>query len=222
MQSIRRSPFKATNIVLLIICLMYLITYIDRVNIATAAPPMQKDLALTNTQLGIAISAFAYPYALFQIIGGWLGDRLGPRVTLLICGTIWSVATVLIGFVDGAISLVLARLLLGIGEGTAFPTATRALASWMPADKRGFAQGITHSFSRFGNAVSPAIIAALIGWLTWRGSSSCRRSCARRKRKASGSSPRAITLQWATTATTVPTAASGDRCRKRICAGRRS
>jgi MFS family permease len=170
MQSIRRSPFKATNVVLLIICLMYLITYIDRVNIATAAPPMQKDLALTNTQLGIAISAFAYPYALFQIIGGWLGDRLGPRVTLLICGTIWSVATVLIGFVDGAISLVLARLLLGIGEGTAFPTATRALASWMPADKRGFAQGITHSFSRFGNAVSPAIIAALIGWLTWRGS----------------------------------------------------
>src|ERR1700712_5467618 len=163
MQLLRRSPFKATNVVLLIICLMYLITYIDRVNIATAAPPMQKDLALTNTQLGIAISAFAYPYALFQIIGGWLGDRLGPRVTLLICGTIWSVATVLIGFVDGAISLVLARLLLGIGEGTAFPTATRALASWMPADKRGFAQGITHSFSRFGNAVSPAIIAALIG-----------------------------------------------------------
>jgi MFS family permease len=170
MQPARNGLFKATNVVLLIICLMYLVTYIDRVNIATAAPPMQKDLGLTNIELGFAISAFAYPYAFFQIAGGWLGDRLGPRMTLLICGTIWSVATVLIGFVEGALSLVLARLLLGIGEGSAFPTATRALASWMPPDKRGFAQGITHSFARFGNAVSPAIVAALIAWVSWRGS----------------------------------------------------
>ena len=170
MRSSRGSPLKATNVVLLIICLMYLITYIDRVNIATAAPPMQKELALSSTELGIAISAFAYPYAFFQIAGGWLGDRAGPRMTLLICGTIWSAATVLIGFVQGALSLVLARLLLGIGEGSAFPTATRALASWMPAYRRGFAQGITHSFARFGNAVSPPIVAALIVWISWRGS----------------------------------------------------
>ena len=170
MRSSRGSPLKATNVVLLIICLMYLITYIDRVNIATAAPPMQKELALSSTELGIAISAFAYPYAFFQIAGGWLGDRAGPRMTLLICGTIWSAATVLIGFAQGALSLVLARLLLGIGEGSAFPTATRALASWMPAYRRGFAQGITHSFARFGNAVSPPIVAALIVWISWRGS----------------------------------------------------
>ena len=91
-------------------------------------------------------------------------------MTLLICGTIWSAATVLIGFAQGALSLVLARLLLGIGEGSAFPTATRALASWMPAYRRGFAQGITHSFARFGNAVSPPIVAALIVWISWRGS----------------------------------------------------
>jgi nitrate/nitrite transporter NarK len=76
----------------------------------------------------------------------------------------------MIGYVEGAMSLLLARLLLGVGEGSAFPTATRALASWMPPDKRGFAQGITHSFSRFGNAVSPVIVAALIAWWSWRGS----------------------------------------------------
>jgi sugar phosphate permease len=116
MHSPRGSLLKATNIVLLIICLMYLITYVDRVNIATAAPPMQKELALSSTELGIAISAFAYPYAFFQIAGGWLGDRARLRMTLLICGTIWSAATVLIGFVQGALSLVLARLLLGIGS----------------------------------------------------------------------------------------------------------
>jgi sugar phosphate permease len=119
MQPARKSLFRTTNVILLIICLMYLITYIDRVNIATAAPPMQKDLGLSNTELGVAISAFAYPYAFFQIAGGWLGDRLGPRLTLLICGAIWSAATVMIGYVEGAMSLLLARLLLGVGEGSA-------------------------------------------------------------------------------------------------------
>lgn len=161
--------FRASNIVLFIICLMYLITYIDRVNISTAAPILQKDLKIDATTLGLALSAFAYPYAFFQIAGGWLGDRLGPRWTLIICGTIWSAATVMIGFVEGAMSLIAARFLLGIGEGCAFPTATRALASWLPADQRGFAQGITHSFARFGNAVTPPLIALLMGLYTWRG-----------------------------------------------------
>ncbi len=161
--------FRASNIVLLIICLMYLVTYIDRVNISTAAPILQKDLKIDATTLGLALSAFAYPYAFFQIAGGWLGDRLGPRWTLIICGTIWSAATVMIGFVEGAMSLIAARILLGIGEGAAFPTATRALANWLPADQRGFAQGITHSFARFGNAVTPPLIAALMAWYSWRG-----------------------------------------------------
>src|ERR1700749_5194730 len=121
MQPAPKSLFKTTNIVLLVICLMYLITYIDRVNIATAAPPMQKDLGLSNTELGIPISAFSYPYAFFQIAGGWLGDKLGPRLTLLICGAIWSAATVMIGYVEGAMWLLLARVLVGGGGGAGFP-----------------------------------------------------------------------------------------------------
>lgn len=167
---LRLVRFKATDRVLFVICLMYLITYIDRVNIGTAAPAMQKDLGLTNVELGLAFSAFAYPYAFFQIAGGWLGDRLGPRKTLLICGAIWSAATVMIGFVEGAMSLVAARFLLGIGEGSAFPTATRALANWMAADRRGFAQGITHAAARLGNALTPPLIALLIVALSWRDS----------------------------------------------------
>jgi MFS family permease len=149
---------------------MYLVTYIDRVNISTAAPAMQAELGLSNFELGLAFSAFAYPYALFQILGGRLGDRLGPHKTLIICGGIWSAATIMIGFVEGAISLVIARLLLGIGEGSAFPTATRALSNWMPAEKRGFAQGITHAFARFGNALTPPLIAFLVITLSWRDS----------------------------------------------------
>ncbi|TXM94771.1 MFS transporter [Methylobacterium sp. WL116] len=167
---LRLVRIKATDRVLFVICLMYLITYIDRVNIGTAAPAMQKELGLTNVELGLAFSAFAYPYAFFQIAGGWLGDRLGPRKTLLICGAIWSAATVMIGFVEGAMSLVAARFLLGIGEGSAFPTATRALANWMAADRRGFAQGITHAAARLGNALTPPLIAFLIVALSWRDS----------------------------------------------------
>jgi MFS family permease len=167
---LRLVRFKATDKVLFVICLMYLITYIDRVNIGTAAPAMQKELGLTNVELGLAFSAFAYPYAFFQIAGGWLGDRLGPRKTLLICGAIWSAATIMIGFVEGAMSLVAARFLLGIGEGSAFPTATRALSNWMAADRRGFAQGITHAFARLGNALTPPLIAFLIVALSWRDS----------------------------------------------------
>jgi nitrate/nitrite transporter NarK len=61
------------------------------------------------------------------------------------------------------------RILLGFGEGATFPTATRAMQSWTPAGKRGFAQGVTHSFARLGNAVTPPIVAALMIWLSWRG-----------------------------------------------------
>lgn len=159
---------QASRLILFTICLMYLIFYVDRVNISTAAPIMQKDLGLTATQLGIAFSAFAYPYAFFQIAGGWLGDRMGPRLTLFLCALVGSASTVWTGMVGGLAALFMSRLALGIGEGPAFPTATRALSNWMRPDQRGFAQGITHAFSRFGNAATPPLIAAIIVAFSWR------------------------------------------------------
>jgi sugar phosphate permease len=156
--------------VLGLLCLMYLITYVDRVNVATAATDIRKELGLSNTQLGLLFSAFAYPYAIFQIFGGWIGDRVGPRWTLFVCGLIWAVATILTGLAGGLTAIFLARLLLGLGEGATFPVATRAMQSWTPPDRRGFAQGLTHAFARGGNAITPPIVAALIALVTWRGS----------------------------------------------------
>lgn len=161
---------RASTIVLALLCLMYLITYVDRVNIATAAAEIKRELSLSNTELGLVFSAFAYPYLLFQIWGGWLGDRLGPRMTLLISGVIWAAATILTGLAHGLLMLFAFRVLLGVGEGATFPAATRAMQTWMPADRRGFAQGITHAFARLGNAMTPPIVAALIALVTWRGS----------------------------------------------------
>jgi MFS family permease len=165
-----RLRFKATHVVLAMLCVMYFITYIDRVNISTAASEIQKELGLTNTQLGLVFSAFAYPYLLFQVFGGWVGDRFGARQTLFWCGVIWAAATIATGFVHGMLSLFIARVVLGFGEGATFPTATRAMQYWTPAGKRGFAQGLTHAFARLGNAVTPPLIAVLMFWLTWRGS----------------------------------------------------
>jgi len=165
-----RLRLKATHVVLAMLCVMYLITYVDRVNIGTAASEIQKELGLSNTQLGLVFSAFAYPYLLFQVIGGWVGDHFGPRRTLFWCGLIWAAATIMTGFVTGLATLFMARVALGFGEGATFPTATRAMQYWTPADQRGFAQGLTHAFARLGNAVTPPLIAVLMAWLTWRGS----------------------------------------------------
>jgi MFS family permease len=160
----------ASNRVLSILCLMYLILYVDRVNISTAAPLIKADLGLSNTELGLVFSAFAYPYALFQLIGGSFADKFGARLTLGVSGLIVCVATAATGVVGGLLSLFAARLVLGIGEGATFPTATRAMAVWTPERSWGFAQGITHSFARLGNAVTPPLIAVLVEWVSWRGS----------------------------------------------------
>ena len=165
----RQTAPKATSIVLTLLCLMYFINYIVRVNVSTAAAAFQPELHLTNTELGLIFSAFGYPYLLFQVVGGWVSDRFGARRALTVFGVLWSLATVLMGFSTGLWTMVAGRVLLGIGV-SSLPTATRAMSNWMPASKRGFAQGITHSCARLGNAVAPPLIAGLIAVVAWRAS----------------------------------------------------
>lgn len=74
--------FSATTIVLVLICLLYGLTYIVRNNVSTVASVFQRDLHLTNTQVGLVFSAFAYPHLIFQILGGWVSDRFGARLEL--------------------------------------------------------------------------------------------------------------------------------------------
>ena len=162
--------FSATTNVLILLCLMYGITYVDRVNVSTAAAVFKNDLHLSNTQVGLVFSAFAYPYLVFQVIGGWVSDRFGAHRTLTVCSLIWAAATVLTGVVGSLATLILVRVMLGFGEGATFPAATRAMSDWMPASKRAFAQGITHSCARLGNALTPPLVAGLIVLISWRGS----------------------------------------------------
>ncbi len=166
----RPGIFSATNFVLFFVCLMYGLTYIDRINVNTAGPVFQKDLHLSTSELGWVFSAFGWAYLVLQVSGGWFSDRFGARLTLTFCGIIWAGATILTGLAGSLTTLILARVVLGLGEGATFPTATRALSDWAPASKRGFAQGITHAFARLGNFFTPPLVAWLIRVSSWRDS----------------------------------------------------
>jgi sugar phosphate permease len=163
-----RSRVKVRHAILFLLCLMYFIAYVDRVNISVAAPALRKELGLTPTQLGLIFSAFAYPYAGMQIVGGWLSDRFGPRRVLAALSLLWASATIMTGLSWSVAALVVFRLLVGAGEGGAFPTATRAFTFWLPVRERGFAQGITHSFARLGGAITPSIVLAISIRYGWR------------------------------------------------------
>jgi MFS family permease len=162
--------YSATTIVLVLICLMYGLSYIVRNNVSTAAWVFERDLHLTNTQVGLVFSAFAYPYLIFQIFGGWVSDRFGARLGLTVSAIIWASATLFTGLASSLAAVLFLRVMLGFGEGATFPTATRAMSDWTPKGKRAYAQGITHASARLGNAMTPPLVAWLIAVVTWRGS----------------------------------------------------
>ncbi len=151
-----------------LLCFMYFMTYLDRVNVSSAAAGFGKEFGLSSTQIGLVFSAFAYPYLVFQIIGGWLSDRFGARRTLIVCALVWAAATVLTGMSVGLLSMLGARLLLGLGEGATLPAASTAMSRWVSRGRRGYAQGITHAAARVGNAVAPAIVVAIMAADGWR------------------------------------------------------
>ena len=153
---------------LMVLCALSFIVYLDRVNLSAAAGSIKTDFGLSNTTLGIAFSAFGYSYAIFQIVGGWFSDRFGSKLTLIICGCIWVCATIGTAFSTGLLSLFAARLLLGVGEGATLPAQAGAISTWFAKEKRGFVMGITHSFSRLGNAITPPLVSFIIVVYSWR------------------------------------------------------
>ena len=161
-----RANHTAPRVVVLL-ALAVGINYVDRGNLATAAPLIQEELGLSATQLGMLLSAFFWTYVVAMVGAGWLAERLGARRVLAVGVTIWSVATLLTGFAGSLAALLLLRLLLGLGESTAFPSSSKILAAEVPVRDLGLANGV---FS-FGYLVGPAVgtllggvIMARFGW----------------------------------------------------------
>jgi MFS transporter, ACS family, glucarate transporter len=166
-------PSRVRYIVLGLTIAAYMITYIDRVVISSAVPSIQKEFGFSIVTMGWILSSFQWAYALFQIPGGWLGDRIGPRRALTLIVSWWSLFTCVTVFAWSAGSMALIRFLFGMGEAGAFPIATRSLCRWMLPTERGLAQGATHAGSRLGGALTPALVVLIIVRYGWRAAFLC-------------------------------------------------
>ena len=167
-QATLQAPTRVRYVILALTIAAYLITYLDRTLLSAAAPSIQKEFGFSVQTLGWVLASYQFGYTLFQIPGGSLGDRFGPRIALAGVVIWWSVFCAVTSLTWSLGSLVLALFLFGVGEAGAFPIATRALSSWILPSERGFAQGATHAGSRFGGAIAPPIAAFLIVSYGWR------------------------------------------------------
>jgi MFS transporter, ACS family, glucarate transporter len=145
-----------------------MLLYVDRVAISTAKVPVAREMALSDTQFGWVLSAFALGYALFQAPSGLLADRFGPRRVLAAIVAIWSLFTALTGLAWSYASLLVFRFLFGAGEAGAYPACARAFYAWLPVRERGLAQGVNFSGSRLGAAFALPGVAWLVDRVGWR------------------------------------------------------
>jgi ACS family glucarate transporter-like MFS transporter len=156
------------SFVVLATFLLSVLLYVDRVCISTAKEAVVGDLALTDRQWGVVMSAFAFGYALLQTPTGALADRMGARSILASVVTLWSLFTGLTAAAWNFASLVAIRFLFGAGEAGAFPGVARVVYSWFPVGERGLVKGINFSGARLGAAATMPILPWMIERLGWK------------------------------------------------------
>jgi sugar phosphate permease len=149
-------------------CAAMAINYIDRANLAVAAPFIRKELGIDATLMGVILGAFFWTYASMQLPFGWFADKVGARIALAVAVTWWSIATVLTATANGIAALTGYRLLLGVGEAGAYPSGTKINIAWFPRSERAIAASIFDSGSRIGAALSLPLVAWIIGSFGWR------------------------------------------------------
>ena len=137
-------PTRTRYGVIVFAVMLGIIHYIDRVCISKARPFIQQDLGFDDTQMGYVFSAFTLAYALFEIPGGWLGDKWGPRRVLLRVVMFWSVFTAATGYAWNLASMIVCRFLFGAGEAGGFPNIAKMFSVWLPQREHGVAQGSHH------------------------------------------------------------------------------
>lgn len=161
------APTRMRLLMLALITVATLINYLDRTVISVAAPLLSKDLRLSPAVMGLVFAAFSWTYAVSQIPGGILLDRIGVRLTYFLSIALWSICTTLQGLSSGLASLLGARLALGVAEAPAFPCNSRVLGTWFPQQERARATGVYSIGQYFGLAfLSPVLfwISAAWGW----------------------------------------------------------
>lgn len=161
-------PTSTRQLVIVFAVTLAILSYIDRVCISQAQGDIARDFGLSKSQMGWVFSAFAIAYALFEVPGGWLGDKLGPRKVLMRIVIWWSVFTAATGYMWSWYSLMACRFLFGAGEAGCFPNLTKSFSSWLPRDEQVRAQGIMWMAARWGGAVTPLLVYKVLQYMTWR------------------------------------------------------
>ena len=156
------------NGVLFLMSLSVLINYIDRSNLSIAAPLLQNELGISNTQLGTLLSAFFWTYALMQSLTGWLVDRFDVKWVFAAGFFVWSSATAVTGLLHGFVALLLIRVILGIGESVAFPSYSKILCAHFREARRGFANAMIIAGLSLGPAIGMLVGGRAVGRFGWR------------------------------------------------------
>lgn len=144
------------------------LNYVDRGSVPTAAPLMQDELGFSSARMGVLLSAFFWSYALLQIPVGWIAERFGARRVLAIGLGVWALATMLVGVAHTFSTLILLRVLLGIGESAGFPCVSKLLATSVPVHRLGTANGVVAFAYLFGPAVGTQLGGLIMGHFGWR------------------------------------------------------
>jgi MFS family permease len=156
----------APTLILLVIAL--LINYVDRGNLALAAPLLKIQWGMSASQLGLLLSAFFWTYTALQFVMGLFVDRWGANRMMALGFLAWSLATILTGAATGFATLLVLRLLLGVGESVMFPASSKILAEHLPEHARGFANGLMNAAMRWGSAIGTLAGGLLIAAYGWR------------------------------------------------------
>lgn len=161
---------SAQRLLLALLVASIFLNYIDRSNLSLAAPIVQKEFALSDSELGSLFAAFFWTYAVLQLVGisGWLADRFPVGLVLAGGLFLWSAATIFTGVLSGLPALFAMRLLVGAGESVAYPCYCRIFASAIPSEHRGVANALLDAASKLGPALGTLIGGALLATVGWR------------------------------------------------------
>ena len=144
------------------------INYIDRAALSIIAPVVSKDLSLSPSELGIVFSAFFVGYSIFCFVGGYFSDRIGPKRVFIIAVTVWSAFCALTGAVAGFASLLVIRVIFGLGEGPFASSGSKMVNNWFGVTERGRAVGIVNAGNPIGGAIAGPLVTFLLLTTSWR------------------------------------------------------
>ncbi|KMQ79877.1 D-galactonate transporter [Candidatus Burkholderia pumila] len=158
---------KMRWVVIFLAFLAIAINYIDRANLAVAAPQIEKALGIGPAEMGFILSGFFWTYALMQMLFGWFVDRVGARIALPLAVGCWSLFTVLTAAATSVAGMFGCRLMLGVGEAGAHPSCAKLVSRWFKSEQRAFATSIFDSGSRIGSVLSIPVVALIISSFGW-------------------------------------------------------